>query len=405
MDLDLRDLDLTEYVGLSPTKLPFVLASGRLSAQVALTFRAAGKDEAGAAVPQSFGIGGHVALASLAIADGRGRTAIAAKSVDVDIAKIDPFNGVVALRTVAVVEPSIDATRRADGSIDLVDLFRMPGPATTVARAPDAGPKTAATPPSTPQVTVADARIERGRVRIVDEAVAPAATIVLTGIDVDAGAVALAGATPTTFHVALATDDGTTLDAKGSVVVERRDANGTIELKGFRPARVAPYLASSVAARIDDGSVDAARALPRRRVEDRRDRPRRRHRAARVAPANERGRHARRRVRAARRRRCDRARRRRVRPRDARVHGRTADADRADDRDPSRREGSAQPAGRDRRGEARRDAHGRRARGRGEAGRGEAVHRRRQGARDRARRRVDRRRVGADAGPRPACSR
>ncbi len=250
LELNVDDLDLTEYVDLSPTKLPFRLASGHLSARLALTFRAVTKDAAGATVPQSLGIGGHVGVASLALADPQGHRAIAVKSIDVDVAKIDPFNGIVALQKVAIVEPSIDATRRADGSIDLADLFRMPPSAS-----PSPPPTTTDARPT--QFTLASARIDGGKVRVVDETVAPATTTVLNAIDVAADAVALTGAAPTTFRIALSTDDGSTLTAQGSVVVERRVATGTIEVKGFKPARVAPYLASSVAARIDDGSVDA----------------------------------------------------------------------------------------------------------------------------------------------------
>ncbi len=105
-------------------------------------------------------------------------------------------------------------------------------------------------------MTIADARIEHGHVTIDDRTVAPAATLVLTNVDAGATGFSLAGPAPTAFHVAIASDDGATLVGDGSVVVARRDANGTIELKGFRPARVAPYLASVLAARIDDGSVD-----------------------------------------------------------------------------------------------------------------------------------------------------
>jgi hypothetical protein len=252
IELDIAALDLTEYVDLSPTRLPFKLASGKLSAKLALTFKATTRDEAGKTVPQSAGVAGYVGLAALEIADLQGHRTIAAKSIDIDIRKIDPFNSAVVLQRIAIDEPAIDATRRADGSFDLVDLFRMPHAETTAA--PPAPATTSAAPQ--PTFTIASVRIDHGRLHIVDQTLAKAATTDLKDINLEAGAISLTGTTPTTFKVAIAADDDATLAAEGSAIVEKKDVTGSITVKGFKPARIAPYLASVLAARIDDGSVD-----------------------------------------------------------------------------------------------------------------------------------------------------
>lgn len=246
--LDIADLDLTEYVALMPTRLPFKLASGRLSAKLALTFRATAKEAGGKTVPQSLGVTGHVGVASLAIADLAGRNAVTAKAIDVDITKLDPLSGYVALQRVAITEPHVEATRRADGSIDLVDLFRMPAAATS-AVAPPAPAKAQA-------FTVAVAQIANGSVVLIDRTVTPQTITRLQHIAVDASGIASRGAAPTRFKLSLKTDDDATLDAEGSATLAERQVSGTIAAKGFRPARLSPYLASVLAARIDDGSID-----------------------------------------------------------------------------------------------------------------------------------------------------
>ena len=251
MTLDVADLDLTEYVDLSPAPLPFRLASGKLAAKLALTFRATGKDPDGKTVPQSASLSGHVGLASVDIKDAAGRSALTVKAIDVDVAKLDPFNGDVVLQRVALTAPQIDATRRTDGSIDLVDLFRMPAARSTT----PAPARQAATPEPTFAITTF--KVADGGVRFTDQQPKTPTTTVLTNLALEANGIASKGATPATFKGSVRADEAT-LDVEGRVVVERRDLEGSFALKGFRPARAAPYLASTLAARIDDGSVDLA---------------------------------------------------------------------------------------------------------------------------------------------------
>ena len=251
MTLDVADLDLTEYVDLSPTPLPFALASGKLAAKLDLTFRATGKDADGKSVPQSASLSGHVGLASLDIKDRAGRSAVTVKALDVEIAKLDPFNGDVVLQRVEVTAPQVDATRRADGGIDLVDLFRMPSaPATTAPPAPR--PATPA-----PTITIGSLKVVDGGLRFVDQLPKTPTTTSLKNVTFEASGFSSKGAAPATFKGSARADEAA-VDVEGRVVVERRDIDGSFALKGFRPARVAPYLASTLAARIDDGSVDLA---------------------------------------------------------------------------------------------------------------------------------------------------
>ena len=254
VDIDVADLDLTEYVGLSPTRLPFRLASGKLAARLALTFRAAGTDADGKTVPQSLSIAGHVGVAALDLADPAGRSAVRARAIDVEIVRLDPLAGDVVLQSVAIEAPQVDATRRADGSIDLVDLFTLPASSPS----PPASPAAAPTKPAAPPIfTIAALKVADAKLRFVDQVPRTPATTVIDDLDVEAGAVALRGPTPTTYKLT-ARSEGATFEANGSAVVEKKTTAGSLALKGFKPARVAPYLATTLAARIDDGSIDAS---------------------------------------------------------------------------------------------------------------------------------------------------
>ena len=251
VELDVSGLDLTEYVDLSPTELPFQVRSGKLAAKLALTFRAATTDAGGQVVPQSMSVAGRVGLTALDLADAGGHRVVAAKALDIDLTKLDPFSGEVAVRRVAVTAPQVEVTRKPDGSFDLVALF---GPARQTGPAPAAPAPASKTPAP---FSIAEVAIDDGAVRFVDQALATPTATQVENIDLRATGIVLRGATPTTYKVSLKSGKAT-LDAEGSAVVERRRVDGTIALKGLEPARLSPYLATLLAARIDDGTVDAS---------------------------------------------------------------------------------------------------------------------------------------------------
>ena len=254
VDLELAGVDLPDYVGLSPVPLPFALRAGKLSAKLALSFRGATTDAAGRAQPQSLGIAGHVGVTDLDVADRGGRSAVTAASIDVDVAKIDPLNGDVAIDRIAIASPHVDATRRPDGTLDLATLFRMPGPTDAApAKSPAAGDK--ASPP--PSFSIASLRLTGGSVRFTDQALAASVTTDVGEIAVALDAVALRGTKPTTFRMSASTD-GATFAADGDVVAATRTVAGNVRLQHFALARVAPYTGGLLAARIDDGTLDAS---------------------------------------------------------------------------------------------------------------------------------------------------
>ncbi len=271
VQLDIADLDLPAYMDFVPVKLRFKIASGKFGAKLAVHFKAAskdaGKDHTARTIPQMLDISGHVAVTDLRLADRNGHEAVTAQAIDIDIAKFDPLNGDVALQRVEIAEPHVEATRRRDGGIDLVDLF------TPVATPPppDSPFTTASTikAAAAPTFSIAALKLDKGSLRFTDQMVAAATTAATTttttgvatllkNINLEAGALTLHGDAPTSFNVSLASEDGASIETRGHAVIARRSASGTIAIRNFRPARVAPYLASYLVARIDEGSLDAS---------------------------------------------------------------------------------------------------------------------------------------------------
>ncbi len=263
VELDIDDIDLPTYVDFIPLQLRFKIASGKLAAKLALRFKAASKavankgvasDSSARTTPQMLDISGHVAVKDLHLTDRADRKAISARMIDADIAKFDPLQGDVVLQRVTIAEPHVEATRRRDGSIDLIDLFT---PASAAPGSASINP-VSIKPNAAPSISVASFKLDNGSLRFTDQMLSTPTATTLNNIHLEASAFKLHGEAPTSFNLALSGDDGASIATQGQAIVAKRSATGTIAIKQFRPARVAPYLASYLVARIDEGSIDAS---------------------------------------------------------------------------------------------------------------------------------------------------
>ncbi len=252
IDFDVTNLDVPTYLDFAPTPLRFKVASAKLTTKLHIVFEAAAQSADGKPIAQSLSISGTVGLADLRITDPAGHAVAAVKRIDVDAEKIEPLLAAIALTRVAIVEPRIAATRRKDGSIDLVGLF-TPASASVKPVVPDAKPTANDTKPT---VTIAAASIENGRVSLTDETLATPAATAFDAVDLKLDRVALQGDAPTGFALSLAIPGEGKIETKGNAVIAQRKASGTIQTRHIRPGAFSNYLATFLAARIGDGTAD-----------------------------------------------------------------------------------------------------------------------------------------------------
>jgi Domain of Unknown Function (DUF748) len=253
IEFDITDLDVPTYLDFAPTALRFKVASAKLSTKIAIAFKAAAQTADGKTTPQSLAISGHVGIADLRIADLAAHEVIAIKRIDVDADKVEPLLSAIALKRVAIIDPHIAAIRHKDDSIDLVALFASPQ-STKVAPASEA--KAPASNGPKPSVSIAAASIEGGSISLTDETLATPATTTFDAIDLKVDRIALQGDAPTDFALSLHTPDEGIIETKGNAVIAQSKATGTFQMRHFRPGAFANYLATFLAARIGDGTVD-----------------------------------------------------------------------------------------------------------------------------------------------------
>lgn len=223
-DLDIRldGLDLARYARWLPLGGGYRLVRGRAGADVKLSFQNAPDGS------QALKIGGDARLADFALANADGRDAVAFKALELGLGELQPLAGSYHLASVHLVEPHLALRRMVDGKIDLAGV------------APASGEKSDSAPP---RLALDRLGLEGGVVDFVDDAVAGAQPVHLSGVSLQVEHFAWPGSEPSAVKLALSGPDGLRLEQSGKVVPAPFAADGSLQLEGLSLARIEPYLA------------------------------------------------------------------------------------------------------------------------------------------------------------------
>jgi uncharacterized protein involved in outer membrane biogenesis len=187
-----------------------------------------------------------------------GSPLVAAKSVDVTLAKLDWLARSIAVERVTIDAPEADLRREDDGGLELARLLASPAPARAGARSgsPASGGTSAASAASW-KFSVEDARLADGRVRVTDRSVSPAFQAALSNVAVTGQRIVSSGA-PGEVTLALDVDGGARFEMKGEVDVARPSARGHFAFTTFHLAKLYPYYAPLLNLDVRSGTLDLA---------------------------------------------------------------------------------------------------------------------------------------------------
>ena len=263
LDIDIANLDVPTYIEFAPVALRAKVAAGKLSAKLRLTFRRASaiaqkapkSGEVAAPAIQQIALAGSIDLAGVRITDLRGKEVATLAHLSTGIRDIDVFKPSVTLDHVVATSPVVHATRRRDGTVDLLALGPLPGkaevPATRAQPARDAASAPLA-------VAIASVRIDDGSVHFIDEALALPRTTTLRKVNLRVARFSTLAREPMALDVSFATEDGATLEQRGELNLGTRTASGQIAVHQWHPGSVEAYSAPLLNLRIEDGSIDAS---------------------------------------------------------------------------------------------------------------------------------------------------
>lgn len=254
-------LDVPRLMSYSPTKLPVIVQSGKLSTDLKLNFVISND-------APSLRVAGTVDLNDVDVQDQGKAPFFAARAVHVAAATLEPLKSLYHFDDIRIDAPSVNLARGKDGVLSVERMF-APAPASAASQAAPQK-NTASAPGAASGATVAekpaqplDLSIKRfalndGTVNVHDET---------TSRPVDLGLQKLA-VTLTDFstlanapaHYTLNTDfkgGGGSLGAAGAVGLVEKTASAKLDLKSLKLPLLQPYIDTATAAQVTDGALSA----------------------------------------------------------------------------------------------------------------------------------------------------
>lgn len=239
LDVSLKDLDLPYYLRYVPLTLPYRIASAKLDLDADIAFaQPEGK-------PPQISVKADAALKALRLTTPGDEALVAFERLAVSTHPIDVFGTAVGLASVRLEGADVNATRQADGTLNLAVLGAT-GARSDAASPPPATPSPAKQPPAR-IVSIDRIELMAARVRFQDVSVAPAFEATLAPIDATVDGLSTASdAPPARMALTLRTDAEESLEVKGTVAAASGAVVVDASLSGVPIARYAPYYAQVI---------------------------------------------------------------------------------------------------------------------------------------------------------------
>lgn len=249
LEFAVKDFDLAPWMAYLPFEPAFQLTSGRLGAELELSF-----SQPADAAPR-VGLRGQAQIDQLVVLDKAGQPAVALGEFGVELVDVQPLAGKYHFSRLRLMQPEIDVVRLADGGLNLLQMLPQTKQDSTVAKAkgkPPVKTQAKASPqPATPaparapiDFLLASARIRDGVIRLEDRAVPGPFRASINEINLDLRDLTNTGDMPAEIRLDYVTDGGEKLIHQDTLRLEPFELAGNLSLEQVQPGRYAPYLAS-----------------------------------------------------------------------------------------------------------------------------------------------------------------
>ncbi|NMG71859.1 DUF748 domain-containing protein [Parazoarcus communis] len=249
LEFAVKDFDLAPWMAYLPFEPAFQLTSGRLGAELELSF-----SQPADAAPR-VGLRGQAQIEQLVMLDKAGQAAVALGEFGVELVDVQPLAGKYHFTRLRLMQPEIDVVRLADGGLNLLQMLPQTKQDAAVAKAKGKPPVKAqakASPqPATPaparapiDFLLASARIRDGVIRLEDRAVPGPFRASINEINLDLRDLTNTGDMPAEIRLDYVTDGGERLSHQDALRLEPFELAGNLSLEQVQPGRYAPYLAS-----------------------------------------------------------------------------------------------------------------------------------------------------------------
>lgn len=247
LTMGLKNIDVPYYLDYLPVKPGFSLRSGLIDLDATVTFLQY-KD---GRRPES-NVTGHVVCRELAIKDLKGDPLLAVPSLSIDIAASHLLNKDVHVGKIGISAPEVHAVRDRSGALNLVDAIRKTSSGKT-SRPPgeDAG--------APPMLLVIDeVDLSEGKITYEDRSGSSPVKIATEDLSIEARDISTEGQGRGALAITCTLNRTGRLSLETSFTLKPVSAEGRLDLQGFQPAWIQPYVMDRIPILVRRGALSTS---------------------------------------------------------------------------------------------------------------------------------------------------
>jgi len=252
-DINIKDLDLADYIGYVPNRKHFTLLSGSLDVIAKVSYiQYAEKNPI-------LEVTGKMALNDINLSDEKKNPLFKVAGVDLEIASVKPLEDVIHLASMDIRSPEVIIRRNKDGKIDIVTISSLLFGATqqqsdTQASQPIKDKK--------PMSVVIDVwKWNDGKILFLDAMPEEPMTIEIKNAEFEAKNISLAKGSKADLHFSFFLGKTGKVSGKGTIGLEPLTASLSLDVKGLGIDAFQPYFTDKINVYISSGSVNTSGTL------------------------------------------------------------------------------------------------------------------------------------------------
>lgn len=240
LTIDIKQLNLPEYLGYLPVALPAKLASGALSIDSKIVYRVS------ASKKPELELNGTVKLEKIALDLKNGKPFIKIPSLDIRASKLDPFNNKYLFDSLIFDGLELFVSRNTSGEWVFTQL--IPKPSATAKSAEKQNAKASGAMNSTPQIQIAAFGIHNSTVHFDDSMPTNRFASVFDQIDIDVKNISTSDGPVADYDISMVMDNRTDISLNGSFTHNPLYTKGSASIENLALERLYPYYSPFITA-------------------------------------------------------------------------------------------------------------------------------------------------------------
>lgn len=252
-DINIKDLDLADYIGYVPNRRHFTLLSGSLDLVAKVSYIQYTEKT------PSLEMTGKMSLNEINLADEKKNPLFKAKGVDLEIASVKPLEDLFHLTKMNIRSPEVTLRRTKDGKIDIVTISSL---ISSGAKQKGDIKTSQPTKDKQPMSVLIDVwKWSDGKVRFLDAIPEEPVTIEIKNAEMEANNVSLAKGSKADLQLSFLLGKTGKVSGRGTIGLEPLAANLSLEAKGLNINAFQPYFTDKIRVHISSGNVNTSGTL------------------------------------------------------------------------------------------------------------------------------------------------